>query len=176
MQDWLEPLIKIAIVVGAVMTAIAYLVLVERKAAAYLQDRLGPNRVGPWGLFQPIADGAKFILKEEVIPAGADKLLFLIAPVTILATSILAFATIPFGYFVPWPDSEPIALTIAPDMDVGLLFVFAIGSLGVYGVVLGGWASNSKYSFLGALRSSAQLISYEIPMGLAVIGVILFSG
>jgi NADH-quinone oxidoreductase subunit H len=176
MQDWLEPLIKIAIVVGAVMTAIAYLVLVERKAAAYLQDRLGPNRVGPWGLFQPIADGAKFILKEEVIPAGADKLLFLIAPVTILATSILAFATIPFGYFLPWPGSEPIALTIAPDMDVGLLFVFAIGSLGVYGVVLGGWASNSKYSFLGALRSSAQLISYEIPLGLAVIGVILFSG
>jgi NADH-quinone oxidoreductase subunit H len=176
MQDWLEPLIKIAVVVGAVMTAIAYLVLVERKAAAYLQDRLGPNRVGPWGLFQPIADGAKFILKEEVIPAGADKLLFLIAPVTILATSILAFATIPFGYFLPWPGSKPIALTIAPDMDVGLLFVFAIGSLGVYGVVLGGWASNSKYSFLGALRSSAQLISYEIPLGLAVIGVILFSG
>jgi NADH-quinone oxidoreductase subunit H len=176
MQAWLEPLIKIAIVVGAVMTAIAYLVLVERKAAAYLQDRLGPNRVGPWGLFQPLADGAKFILKEEVIPAGADKLLFLIAPVSILATAILAFATIPFGYFLPWPGSDPIALTIAPDMDVGLLFVFAIGSLGVYGVVLGGWASNSKYSFLGALRSSAQLISYEIPLGLAVIGVILFSG
>jgi NADH-quinone oxidoreductase subunit H len=158
------------------MTAIAYLVLVERKAAAYLQDRLGPNRVGPWGLFQPIADGAKFILKEEVIPAGADKVLFLVAPVSILATALLAFATIPFGYFIPWRGSDPIALTIAPNMDVGLLFVFAIGSLGVYGVILGGWASNSKYSFLGALRSSAQLISYEIPLGLAVIGVILYSG
>jgi NADH-quinone oxidoreductase subunit H len=176
MQLWLEPLIKIAIVLGAVMTAIAYLVLVERKAAAFLQDRLGPNRVGPWGLFQPIADGAKFILKEEVIPAGADKVLFLIAPVSILATAILAFATIPFGYFIPWTGSEPIALTIAPDIDVGLLFVFAVGSLGVYGVILGGWASNSKYSFLGALRSSAQLISYEIPLGLAVIGVILYAG
>lgn len=176
MHDWLEPLIKIVLVIVALQGAVAYLVLVERKAAAYLQDRLGPNRVGPWGLFQPIADGAKFILKEEIIPAGADKALFLIAPVSILATATVAFATIPFGYFVPWFDAEPIELTIAPEMDIGLLFVFAIGSLGVYGVVLGGWASNSKYSFLGALRSSAQLISYEIPLGLAVIGVMLFAG
>ncbi len=146
------------------------------KAAAYLQDRLGPNRVGPWGLFQPIADGAKFILKEEIIPAGADKILFLIAPVSILATATIAFATIPFGYLVPWDGAKPIVLTIAPQMDIGILFVFAISSLGVYGVVLGGWASNSKYSFLGGLRSSAQLISYELPLGLSVIGVVLFSG
>ncbi len=178
MQDWLEPLIKIAIVVGALQGAVAYLVLVERKAAAYLQDRLGPNRVGPWGLLQPFADGLKFIFKEEIIPSGADKVLFLIAPVSILATATVAFATIPFGYFVPWfgDNPQPIALTIAPEMDIGLLFVFAIGSLGVYGVVLGGWASNSKYSFLGGLRSSAQLISYEIPLGLSVIGLMLFSG
>src|SRR5580765_7803655 len=176
MQPWLEPLIKILLVVGALMTAVAYLVLVERKAAAYLQDRLGPNRVGPWGLFQPIADGAKFILKEEIIPAGADKVLFLLAPVMILATAMLAFATIPFGYLVPWGESEPIELTIAPSLDIGLVLVFAISSLGVYGVVVGGWASNSKYSFLGGLRSSAQLISYEIPLGLSVIGVLLFSG
>jgi NADH-quinone oxidoreductase subunit H len=176
MQVWLEPLIKIALVVLALQGAVAYLVLVERKVAAYIQDRLGPNRVGPWGLLQPLADGAKFILKEEIIPAGADKALFLIAPVSILATATVAFATIPFGYLVPWQGADPIVLTIAPGMDIGLLFVFAIGSLGVYGVVLGGWASNSKYSFLGGLRSSAQLVSYEIPLGLSVIGVLLFSG
>lgn len=176
MQLWLEPLIKIAVVVGGLMGAIAYLVLVERKVAAYIQDRIGPNRVGWWGLLQPLADGAKFILKEEIVPAGANKVLFLIAPVSILATALLAFTTIPFGYVVPWTDAKPIALTIAPDMDVGLLFVFAIGSLGVYGVVVGGWSSNNKYSFLGGLRSSAQLISYEIPLGLSVIGVMLFSG
>ncbi|MSR59084.1 MAG: NADH-quinone oxidoreductase subunit NuoH [Planctomycetaceae bacterium] len=176
MQVWLEPLIKIVLVVLATQAAVAYLVLVERKVAAYMQDRLGPNRVGPWGLFQPIADGAKFILKEELIPAGADRALFLIAPVSILAAATLAFATIPFGYLVPWPGADPIELTIAPKVDIGLLFVFAIGSLGVYGVILGGWASNNKYSLLGGLRSSAQLVSYEIPLGLSVIGVLLFSG
>src|SRR5579863_5326423 len=126
MQTWLEPLIKIAVLVGALQGAVAYLVLVERKVAAYIQDRLGPNRVGPWGLFQPIADGLKFILKEEIIPAGADKVLFLIAPVSILATATLAFATIPFGYLLPWDGAKPIVLTIAPEMDIGLLFVFAI--------------------------------------------------
>jgi NADH-quinone oxidoreductase subunit H len=175
MQFWLEPLIKTALVVVALNGAVAYLVLVERKVAAYIQDRLGPNRVGPWGLLQPIADGAKFIFKEEIIPAGADKALFLIAPVLILATALVAFATIPFGYVLPWTD-RPITLTPAAGMDIGLLFVFAISSLGVYGVVLGGWASNNKYSFLGGLRSSAQLVSYEIPLGLSVIGILLFSG
>jgi NADH-quinone oxidoreductase subunit H len=176
MQEWLEPLVKIVLVVLATQGAVAYLVLVERKVAAYMQDRLGPNRVGPWGLLQPLADGAKFILKEEIIPAGADKALFLIAPVSILAAATLAFATIPFGDLIPWPGADPIVLSIAPDVDIGLLFVFAIGSLGVYGVILGGWASNNKYSLLGGLRSSAQLVSYEIPLGLSVIGVLLFSG
>ena len=175
MQSWLEPLIKTVIVVGALQGAVAYLVLVERKVAAWIQDRLGPNRVGPWGLLQPLADGLKFILKEEIIPAGADKVLFLIAPVLILATAMLTFATIPFGYVWPWGDT-PVVLTPASGFDIGLLFVFAIGSLGVYGVVLGGWASNNKYSFLGGLRSSAQLVSYEIPLGLSVVGVLLFSG
>ncbi|MGQ0634744.1 MAG: NADH-quinone oxidoreductase subunit NuoH [Planctomycetaceae bacterium] len=176
MQAWLEPLVKIVLVVAASQAAVAYLVLVERKVCAYMQDRLGPNRVGPWGLLQPLADGAKFIFKEEIVPAGADRVLFLLAPVSILAAATLAFATIPFGYVVPWPGAAPIALTIAPNLDIGVLLVFAIGSLGVYGVILGGWASNSKYSFLGGLRSSAQLISYEIPLGLSVIGVFLFSG
>ncbi|RPI90724.1 MAG: NADH-quinone oxidoreductase subunit NuoH [Planctomycetaceae bacterium] len=176
MAEWIEPLIKIALVVGALLTAVAYLVLVERKVAAYLQDRLGPNRVGPWGLFQPVADGLKFILKEEIVPAGADRALFLLAPVSIFAAATFAFATIPFGYVVPWPGADPIALSIAPDVDIGLLFVFAIGSLGVYSVILGGWASNNKYSLLGGLRSSAQLVSYEIPLGLSVIGILLYAG
>jgi len=177
MQDWLEPLIKIAVVVGALQGAVAYLVLVERKAAAYIQDRLGPNRVGPWGLLQPLADGLKFILKEELVPAGAFKAIFLISPVLILATAMLAFATIPFGYYVAVPGvSKPIALSVAPDLDIGLLFVFAISSLSVYGVVLGGWSSNNKYSLLGGLRSSAQLISYELPLGLSVLGVVLLCG
>src|SRR5215471_16598453 len=110
MDGWIEPLIKIAIVVGVLQGAVAYLVLVERKVAAYLQDRLGPNRVGPWGLLQPIADGAKFILKEEIVPAGADKALFLIAPVSILATAMVAFALIPIGFVMPWFGGEPIVL------------------------------------------------------------------
>ncbi|MBS0262199.1 MAG: NADH-quinone oxidoreductase subunit NuoH [Planctomycetes bacterium] len=180
MQSWLEPLIKTALVIGALQGAVAYLVLVERKVAAWIQDRLGPNRVGPWGLLQPLADGLKFILKEEIIPAGADKVLFLIAPVLILATAMITFATIPFGYVFPGSvfgaGDQAITLTPASGVDIGLLFVFAIGSLGVYGVVLGGWASNNKYSFLGGLRSSAQLVSYEIPLGLSVIGLLLYSG
>ena len=176
MAEWIEPLVKIALVVGASQAAVAYLVLVERKAAAYLQDRFGPNRVGPWGLLQPLADGLKFILKEEIVPDGADRALFLVAPVSILATATFVFAAIPFGYVVPWPGRDPIALTIAPGMDIGLLFVFAVGSLGVYGVILGGWASNNKYSLLGGLRSSAQLVSYEIPLGLSVLGVLLYAG
>ena len=175
MERWLEPLIKIAIVVGAIQGAVAYLILVERKVAAYIQDRLGPNRVGPMGLLQPLADGLKFLLKEEIVPAGAARVIFLLAPVSILAAATVAFATIPFGYYIPGPGGKPIALTIAPGMDIGLLYVFAISSLGVYGVILGGWSSNNKYSFLGGLRSSAQLVSYEIPLGLSVIGVLLLS-
>jgi NADH-quinone oxidoreductase subunit H len=176
MQDWIEPLIKIAVVIGALQGAVAYLVWGERRVAAFIQDRLGPNRVGPAGLLQPLADGLKFILKEELVPAGANKVVFLLAPVLILATATLAFATIPFGYYLPIGTDHPIALTIAPGLDIGLLFVFAISSLGVYGVILGGWASNNKYSFLGGLRSSAQLVSYELPLGLSVLGAVLLSG
>lgn len=173
----IEPLIKIAVISAVLQGAVAYLVLAERRVCAFMQDRLGPNRNGPWGLFQPIADGLKFILKEEIVPSGADRAAFLIAPASILAMAMLSFATIPFGYYMPWPGAkEPIELTIAPGLDIGLLFVFAISSLGVYGVILGGWASNNKYSFLGGLRSTAQLISYEIPLGMSIIGVLLLSG
>src|SRR5438105_6103327 len=108
-------LILVVVMMGVLQGTCAYLSLVERKVAAYIQDRLGPNRVGPWGLFQPIADGLKFIFKEEIIPAGADKALFLIAPISILATATVAFATIPFGYVIPWKGAKPIVLTIAPE-------------------------------------------------------------
>lgn len=175
-EDWLVPLVKIAVVIGALQGMVAYLVFVERRVAAFIQDRVGPNRVGPFGLLQPIADGLKFLLKEEIVPAGAERAVFLLAPVLILGAATLAFATVPFGYYVPGPGAKAIALTIAPDVDIGLLFIFAIGSLGVYGVVLGGWASNNKYSFLGGLRSSAQLVSYELPLSLSVLGAVLLAG
>jgi NADH-quinone oxidoreductase subunit H len=182
-----QPVVKIAIIIGALQGAVAYLILVERKAAAYFQDRFGPNRVGPWGLLQPIADGLKFVLKEEIIPAGVDKVVFMLAPVSILATATFVFATIPFGSYLPALSvpgydqpipgfDKPVPMVIAPGIDIGLLYVFAVGSLGVYGVILGGWASNNKYSLIGGLRSSAQLVSYEIPLGLSVIGVFLLSG
>jgi NADH-quinone oxidoreductase subunit H len=160
----------------ALQAAVAYLVFVERKIAAYMQDRIGPNRVGPRGLLQPVADGLKFLFKEEIIPDHVDKVLFLLAPAIVLAAATLAFAVIPFGYVLPWWGGEPIELVIAPNVDIGLVYLFAIGSLAVYGVILGGWASNNKYSFLGAMRSSAQVISYEVPLGLSVLGVVLLSG
>jgi NADH-quinone oxidoreductase subunit H len=190
MSFLLEPLLKIAVVIGGLMTAAAYLVLLERWIAAWLQDRLGPNRVGIpltkvrlFGLGQPLADGVKFLCKAEFTPAYADKVLYFLAPLTIFVTAMVAFAVIPFGSVIPpdvfpasWGIKEPIRLLVAPGVDVGMVYVFAIGSIAVYGVVLGGWASNNKYSFLGGLRSSAQLISYELPLGLGILGVVLVSG
>ncbi len=174
------PLVKIALLVGALMTAAAYLVLLERLIAAWVQDRIGPNRVGPFGLLQPLADGLKFIFKEEYTPAHVDKVLFILAPITILAAALAIFAVIPFGSVLPPLDipgvSDPIELVVAPGVDVGMVYVFALSSIAVYGVILGSWASNSKYSFLGGLRSSAQLIAYEIPLGLGILGVVLFAG
>jgi len=175
---WLAPYgataVIIGIVFGAVMTAVAYGILVERWVAAAIQNRHGPNRVGPLGLFQPIADGLKPLLKEEVIPARAEKWLFLLAPALAAMTTLAVFAVVPVG---PADDlSGPIRFIVAPSIDVGILYIFALGSLAVYGVILAGWSSNSKYSFLGALRSSAQVVSYEIPLGLSVLGVVLVSG
>jgi NADH-quinone oxidoreductase subunit H len=183
----LTALVKIILVVAGLMTGAAYLVLLERKLAAWVQDRLGPNRVGipltnirMFGLGQPIADGIKFILKEEITPAGADKVLYFLAPVTIMTAAIAAFAVIPFGSVLPplgIPGvQDPIPLIVAPGIDVAMIYVFAVGSIAVYGVLLGGWASNNKYSFLGGLRSSAQLIAYEIPLGLGILGVVLVTG
>lgn len=185
----IEALVKIALLIGGLMTAAAYLVLLERWIAAWVQDRRGPNRVGVpltkiklFGLGQPLADGLKFIFKEEATPAHVDKVLFTVAPISILAAALAIFAVIPFGSMIP-PLSEdiaglnePIPLVVAPNVDVGMIFVFALSSIAVYGVILGGWASNNKYSFIGGLRSSAQLIAYELPMGLGILGVVLFSG
>src|SRR3954468_14596574 len=172
-------LIKIGLVVGITQGAVAYLILVERKVAAFAQDRLGPNRVGPFGLLQPLADGAKMILKEDVIPGYVSKPLYILAPAIAIIAAIIAFAVVPFGPVGPnGPHGfdGPIQFQIAPGVDVGILYIFAIGSLGVYGVILAGWASNNKYSFLGGLRSSAQLISYEIPLGLSILGMVLLAG
>jgi len=179
-------LVKIVVLLGGLMTAAAYFDLVERWMAAWIQDRRGPNRVGIpltdiklFGLGQPLADGLKFINKEEYTPAHVNKALYLIAPVVIMSSALAIFAVIPFGNLLPgelFGLNEPIELVVAPGMDVGMIYVFALSSIAVYGVILGGWASNNKYSFLGGLRSSAQLIAYEIPLGLGLLGVILASG
>src|SRR3954453_14773030 len=171
-------LIKILIVVGVPQGTVAYLILVERKIAAYAQDRIGPNRAGrefglPFGLLQPLADGAKMILKEDVIPSYVTKPLFILAPSIAIIAATIAFAVVPFG---PVGPDQPLNFQIAPGVDVGIVYIFAIGSLAVYGVILAGWASNNKYSFLGGLRSSAQLISYEIPLGMSVLGMVLLAG
>jgi NADH-quinone oxidoreductase subunit H len=173
-EHWQEWLVKIALVMGVILGACAYLIYVERKISAYLQDRMGPNRVGPWGLLQPLADGLKFILKEDVIPRYSDRFLFVLAPCIAMLTTMLAFAVVPFGPTSPSPDEWQ--FVIAPGVDVGVVYILAVGSLAVYSIILGGWASNNKYSLLGALRSSAQVISYEIPLGTSVLCIVLLCG
>ncbi len=175
MHEIVPTLLTIAIVVGAIPGVCNYLILLERKLSAWMQDRVGPNRVGPLGLFQPLADGIKLLLKEEVVPPHVDKVLYVIAPALSVFTALLAFAVVPFG-----PVNDPtvpsfIRFIIAPNIDIGLIFIFSITSLGVYGIVLGGWASNNKYSALGALRASAQVVSYEIPLGMSVLGLALMA-
>ncbi len=169
-------LVKIGIVTNIILGAVAYLIYVERKIAAYAQDRIGPNRAGgefgiPFGLLQPLADGAKMILKEGVIPSYVNKPLYLLAPMIAIVAALLAFAVVPFG---PVGPNQIIDFQFAPYVDVGIVYVFAVGSLAVYGVILAGWASNNKYSFIGGLRSSAQLISYEIPLGMSILGIVLW--
>ncbi|HEV8060177.1 MAG TPA: NADH-quinone oxidoreductase subunit NuoH [Gemmataceae bacterium] len=174
----LYTVITIVVVMGALQGTCAYLIMVERKVCAWMQDRIGPNRVGPYGLLQPIADGLKFLLKEDIIPDHVDKFLFLLAPAVSVSTALLAFAVVPFGATYVAGNGNPAAyeFVIAPSIDIGIVFIFAVSSLNVYGIVLGGWASNNKYSFLGAIRSSAQLISYEIPMGMSILGIVLVTG
>jgi NADH-quinone oxidoreductase subunit H len=167
------------VLIGVIMGAVAYCILLERKISAWIQDRYGPNRVGPLGLLQPIADGVKFLLKEDIIPGNVDRLLFLLAPWLIFVVAMLGFAVIPWGGEFRWPwmseSAKPLSAQVA-SLDIGLLYIVAVGSLGVYGVVLGGWASNNKYSFYGGMRAAAQLLSYEVPMGLAILVVVLTAG
>ncbi len=169
------PLIKIVILVFVLLTVDAYLTWLERKVIAHIQARWGPHRVGPHGLMQPLADGLKFIFKEDPMPANVDKPAYFIAPFIALMLALTSLAVIPFGpqKFTLWGYQS--SLSIA-DVDISLLVLFAITALGVYGVALAGWASNNKYSLLGGLRSSAQMISYELALTLSVVGVLLISG
>jgi NADH-quinone oxidoreductase subunit H len=163
-------LIKIAALIGVVLVIMNYTVYAERRISALIQDRLGPNRVGPAGLFQPIADAAKFLLKEDFTPAHVNTFYYWLAPCLAMIPAITTLAVVPFGSTL-----FDVPMVIA-DINVGVLFVFAIASLGVYGIVLAGWSSNSKYSFLGGVRSSSQMISYELSLGLAVIPIFLLVG
>ncbi len=166
--------VKIVAVFGVVMLGVAYLTLAERKFAGYIQDRYGPNRAGPYGLFQPFADFIKMLFKEEFMPNKAERLIFLIAPLLITIPALSVIAVIPFGDSIEILGRE-IKLRIA-DVNIGILYMFAISSLGVYGIVLGGWSSNNKYSLFGGLRSAAQMISYELALGLSVMGVLMITG
>lgn len=165
--------IKILIVFLVLSGLVAYLVYLERKILAFIQARLGPMRVGPWGLLQPIADGLKLLLKEDIVPAGADKFVFLLAPVISVVAAFTVFAAIPFGDPITI-GGRTITLQVT-DVNIGIMFILAVSSLGIYGIILGGWASNSHYPLLGALRSSAQLVSYEVAAGMAIVGVLLIS-
>jgi NADH-quinone oxidoreductase subunit H len=157
-------LIKIVLIVAPLMLGVAYLTLAERKVIGFMQVRIGPNRVGPWGLIQPIADGLKLLMKEIIVPSSASKGVFIIAPMLAIAPALAAWAVVPF--------TDTLVLA---NIDASLLYIMAITSIGVYGVILSGWASNSKYAFIGAMRSAAQMVSYEIAMGFSLICVLMVS-
>ena len=164
-QHLLPNIGKILLIVAILMLAVAYLTLAERKVIGYIQMRIGPNRVGPRGLLQPIADGLKLLLKEIILPTRSNLYLFVLAPVLAIGPALAAWAVIPFD-----------AGMVLADINAGLLYVLAITSMGVYGIVIAGWASNSRYAFLGAMRSAAQVVSYEIAMGFALVGVLIAAG
>jgi len=166
--------LKVTGMFTVLMLVVAYTTLAERRVSAWIQDRHGPNRVGPFGLLQPIADGLKSILKEETVPATASRVFFVLAPMLVLAPALVTFAVIPFA--APLPTPAGVVDMIVADIPIGILYVLAFSSLAVYGVVLGGWASNNKYAFLGALRASAQMVSYEVALGLSLITVLMLAG
>ncbi len=183
MPDWLPEFVTpqliasvtvIVVLINLILGGALYLVLLERKISAYAQDRIGPNRVGPLGLLQPVADAIKLLLKEDYIPKRADRILFMLAPGLTIIPAFIAFAVIPWaGTLEIFGTSVKI---VGADVNIGIIYLIAVTSLGVYGVALGGWASNNKFSFLGGLRATAQMVSYEIPMGLAVLALILTAG
>ncbi|MFN7876611.1 MAG: NADH-quinone oxidoreductase subunit NuoH [Pirellula sp.] len=168
-------LAAIAVILAFVPILGLYMTFIERKLAAYIQDRVGPNRVGPLGLLQAVADGIKIFLKEQVVPDHVYKFLYFVAPTISLMTAMFGLVVLPFGPVPPEYESG-FRFIVAPGLDIGILLIFAISSLSAYGIILGGWASNNKYSLYGAIRSCAQFISYEIPLGLSIIGVVLASG
>jgi len=167
---------QIVVVMVAVLTTVALLTLLERKVLGWMQDRMGPMEVGPYGILQPVADGLKLFFKEDIIPAGANKFMFSMAPILSLVPALIGFAVIPFGpdwtVDVNGVNFKPFVIT---DINIGVLYILAFASIGAYGIILGGWSSNSKYSLLGGLRSAAQLISYELNVGLSIVGILLLS-
>lgn len=174
MSFFVYKLILAAAIFGITLFVAAYSTYAERKVAAFLQDRLGPDRAGPFGILQPLADGLKFIMKEEFIPVVSNKLLFVLGPCIAMMTALMAGVVIPWGNTLVI-NGQQYSLQIA-DLNIGILYVFGVVSIGVYGIMIGGWASNNKFSLLGAIRASAQMISYEIAMGLSIIALILTTG
>jgi NADH-quinone oxidoreductase subunit H len=173
-SDILIALIKAVLILGSVLFVVAYLVLVERRVSAFIQNRIGPNRVGPFGLLQPIADVLKLFVKEDIVPKAANRTIHDLAPVISITVALSAFAVIPLGDTITI-FGQTVKLQLA-DVNIGILYIVALASLGVYGIVLSGWSSNNKYSLLGGLRSSAQMISYELSLGLSIIGVLMVAG
>ena len=176
-QFWFS-IVWMLIVMVVILTSVAACILAERKIAAFIQDRKGPNRVGPWGLFQPIADGLKFFLKEDFTPACVDRPIFFLATAMSFVIAMLGFAIIPWGgdLHLPWMAEGATVSTQVASLNVGILYILAVGSLGVYGIVLAGWASNNKYAFYGGIRATAQMLSYEVPLGLGVLCLLLTTG
>src|SRR5579864_8864729 len=176
--------VKILLVVFLLLTGVAYMTWLERKVVGHIQNRWGPTRVGPFGLLQPLADGIKFILKEDMVPDSVHKGLYILAPALALTMSLISIAVIPFGENITIAGTTtPLQITGVTrpgspitDINIGLLIILGVTSIGVYGVALAGWSSNSKYSLLGSLRASAQMISYELSLGLSLVGILLLSG
>ncbi len=190
-EQWLQylvvPMIQIAAIVGVMLLCVMYLVLWERKLIAFMQVRMGPMRVGYHGLLQPLADVFKLLLKEDIVPAASDRWMHLVSPIILMIPALACFAVIPFagttfdveGFTLPFTSMDVPAFTFTPwvaDVNIGLLYFLALSSIGVYGLVLAGWSSNSKYSLLGSLRSAAQMISYEVPLGLSVVSILMLAG
>ena len=170
---FLLSVVKIAVVLVILLTCVAYTVLLERKVVGRIQNRFGPSRVGPFGLLQPLADGLKLFLKEDIMPMSVYRPLYLLAPVIALACALLSIAVVPFGASIHYHGVDMFEIA---DLNIGLLIILGVTSVGVYGIALSGWASNNKYSLLGSLRSSAQMVSYELALGLSLVGVVLRAG
>ncbi|HKJ03037.1 MAG TPA: NADH-quinone oxidoreductase subunit NuoH, partial [Longimicrobiales bacterium] len=166
--------IKVVAVFAGVLLVVAYTTLAERRISAWIQDRIGPNRVGPFGLLQPIADGLKNILKEETLPAKSAKIYFLLGPMISVFPALVTFAVIPFA--APMPTPWGVVDMVVADIPIGILYIMALSSLGVYGLVIGGWSSNNKYALLGGMRASAQMVSYEVALGLSLVTILMLAG